>query len=147
MHDDKVKAALAAMRARCEAATPGQWVVRGQRVESIAEVAYCPISCAATRNASQSIDAYEAEANARFTAAAHTDVPKLIAVADAAQRASEAERVYRVANDKYRAARWGRLTLDTSVVAEAKAAHEAARKEGREARKALKAALAALGEP
>lgn len=125
----------------------GPWVVRGQRVESIAEVAYCPVSCAATRNGSQSIDADEAEANARFTAAAHADLPKLLAVAEAAQRASEAERAYHAANDKYRSARWGRPHADPSVVAQARVAHEAARKEGRKARKALDAALAALGDP
>jgi hypothetical protein len=74
---------LEAIRARCEAATPGPWTPEseqghGRGVRAIASVAWCPVSCV-VGGKSQSIVARDASRNARFIAHARADIPALLA--------------------------------------------------------------------
>ena len=82
---------LDAIRARCNAATPGPWKPEseqghGRGVRAVASVAWCPVACVVGKEA-QSIGQRDASRNARFIANARTDIPVLLAyVADLEER-------------------------------------------------------------
>ena len=81
---------LDAIRARCDAATPGPWKTEseqghGRGVRAIASVAWCPVACAVGKE-SQSIGQRDASRNARFIAHARTDIPALLAYVEELER-------------------------------------------------------------
>ncbi len=87
---------LDAIRARCDAATPGPWKPEseqghGRGVRAIASVAWCPVACVVGTE-SQSIGQRDASRNARFIAHARADIPALLAYIDMLEHMLSEER-------------------------------------------------------
>lgn len=103
---------LDAIRARCDAATPGPWRPdseqgHGRGVRAIASVAWCPVACAVGKE-SQSIGRRDASRNAQFISHARTDIPALLAYIEKLESRTtytvgETEWAMRVANAEERA--------------------------------------------